>query len=105
VPRVRVVTVKTTELTTCGPRHEAHAWTINRRAGGERMQETDVTRLEGFLDDRLGDVLTQPLTKLKRVRCFERGIFRRLQLIHRFARKLSSLCNLCVLCASVVIFV
>src|SRR5262245_18696489 len=82
VPRVGVVAVKTTELAPSGPRHETNTWTINRRTRSERMQEADVTRLQRLLDDRLGDVLTQARPQLKRVRCFQWSIFRRLQLIH-----------------------
>src|SRR5436190_20162705 len=47
VPRIRVVAVQAAPLTTRRPRDDAHAWSINRRSGGEGMNKAHVSGFEG----------------------------------------------------------
>src|SRR5215813_2458413 len=65
-PRVRVMAVKTTPLTTSQPGNDAYSRPVDGRAGSERVDEAKVTGLERSFDDRLLQIVTLIDAQLER---------------------------------------
>ena len=86
-PGVRVVAVEAPEHAAGRPRHDAHARSIDRRAGRERMEEAHVAGLERRSHVRLRNGLAEVDAKLVRAPGFERRpldgfLFRHRNLTH-----------------------
>src|SRR5262249_24095888 len=74
VPGVGIVPVQTTELTAGGPGHDPTTRPIDSRAGGERMQEAHVPRLERRRYCRLGNSTCVIYAQLERIHSLERDL-------------------------------